>query len=150
MLTDYPGLVMEMYNNFGPRTLDYDQAYNAMPWPADGIEAVYLQAEPPPFSIQRPGDPGESVSPGSLPAFITPETANVTGWQDYGVTAGYPVPMGTEPTCNQTLPLTTNWAAGYMPKGQASLTAWLAQNPVEAMLLGLLALAAGAVASRNL
>lgn len=149
MLTDYPGYVPEMYNNLGPRIHDYDQSADAAMWPNDTTEEFFELAELPPFSIQILGNAGQQVSPGSMPAFITPASANVTGWQDYGVSQGYPTP-GTAPACQQTLPLTNNWSAAYMPKGQASITAWAEQNPVAAMLLGMMALAAGAVASRVL
>ena len=149
MLVDYPGLVPEMYSDLGFRTRDYDHSWNAMMWPASDISAFFELAETPPFSIQRQGLPNETVSPGSLPSFITPGSPNITAWQDLGVSQGYPAPMGTAPACQQNLPLTSNWAGGYTPTA-ASLTSWLETNPVLAMLLGLGMLAAGASLSRSL
>ena len=149
MLTDYPGMVPEMYSDLGFRTEDYDLSQNALMWPASDISAWSLLAELPPFSIQRQGLPSESVGPGVMPSFITPESPNITAWQDMNISGGYPAPMGTAPACSQSLPLVNNWAGGYMPRG-GTLIDWLEQNPGLALIGGLLMLAAGGVLSREL
>ena len=151
MLTPYAGMVPAYYFNSPIRFHDYSDAMDAMMWPASNASAFSELVEPPPFSIWSQGNPNEQVSAGSLPSFLTPSTANITGWQDFTTTQGYPTPTGTPPQCAQTLPMTNNWSGAYVPNTTSGvLESWMENNPVETMLIGLAMLAAGAALSRAL
>jgi hypothetical protein len=82
--------------------------------------------------------------------------SNVSAFEELAALPPYSIwsqgnPTGTPPQCTQTLPMTTNWSGAYVPNTTADvLESWMENNPVEAMVIGLAMLAAGAALSRAL
>ena len=123
-LVDYVGLIPE-YENF---------RFADMLWPSHA-DRGYPIYEAPPFSLSTRG------TDTTIPAVLTAGTASITAYRDMGPSGGYPAAPAQRPKCGQVLPL-ANWQGGYVPYGTSFLD-WVKQNPVEAILIGMLTVGVG-------